>query len=199
MDEGRYILLNKIVSRLVKDSTITYDKGEGDDIVITPFPVMDGYLTKRWFSFNAVGSRMPSFKSYVEYTYGIKDNKEIDYLYSSYENIISNKLYDNTINENIYHDIFGEKVSNYMEKVLKYLVGDTYIKEMSDGTIMIKVPFSDSQFSRIRHFNVGFFIDYCKNNYGLTRKESEYLWGDYLNEMDYILKYEYGIKDPVYH
>jgi hypothetical protein len=84
-----------------------------------------------------------------------------------------------------------------MEKVLKYLVGDTYIKEMSDGTIMIKVPFSDSQFSRIRHFNVGFFIDYCKNNYGLTRKESEYLWGDYLNEMDYILKYDYGIKDPV--
>ena len=199
MDEGRYILLNKIVSRLVKDSTITYDKGEGDDIVITPFPVMDGYLTKRWFSFNAVGSRIPSFKSYVEYTYGIKDNREIDYLYSSYENIISGKLYGDTINENIYHDIFGEKVSNYMEKVLKYLVGDTYIKEMSDGTIMIKVPFSDSQFSRIRHFNVGFFIDYCKNNYGLTRKESEYLWGDYLNEMDYILKYEYGIKDPVYH
>jgi hypothetical protein len=199
MDEGRYILLNKIVSRLVKDSTITYDKGEGDDIVITPFPVMDGYLTKRWFGNNAVGSRMPSFKSYVEYTYGIKDNKEIDYLYSSYENIISGKLYGDTINENIYHDIFGEKVSNYMEKVLKYLVGDTYIKEMSDGTIMIKVPFSDSQFSRIRHFNVGFFIDYCKNNYGLTRKESEYLWGDYLNEMDYIVKYEYGIKDPVYH
>jgi hypothetical protein len=199
MDEGRYILLNKIVNRLVKDSTVTYDKGVGDDIVITPFPVMVGYLTKRWFGNNAVGSRMPSFKSYVEYTYGIKDNKEIDYLYSSYENIISNKLYDNTINENIYHDIFGEKVSNYMEKVLKYLVGDTYIKEMSDGTIMIKVPFSDSQFSRIRHFNVGFFIDYCKNNYGLTRKESEYLWGDYLNEMDYILKYEYGIKDPVYH
>jgi hypothetical protein len=199
MDEGRYILLNKIVSRLVKDSTITYDKGEGDDIVITPFPVMDGYLTKRWFSFNAVGSRIPSFKSYVEYTYGIKDNREIDYLYSSYENIISGKLYGDTINENIYHDIFGEKVSNYMEKVLKYLVGDTYIKEMSDGTIMIKVPFSDSQFSRIRHFNVGFFIDYCKNNYGLTRKESEYLWGDYLNEMDYIVKYEYGIKDPVYH
>jgi len=199
MDEGRYILLNKIVNRLVKDSTVTYDKGEGDDIVITPFPVMDGYLTKRWFSFNAVGSRIPSFKSYVEYTYGIKDNREIDYIYSSYENIISGKLYDDMINENIYHDIFGEKVSNYMEKVLKYLVGDTYIKEMSDGTIMIKVPFSDSQFSRIRHFNVGFFIDYCKNNYGLTRKESEYLWGDYLNEMDYILKYEYGIKDPVYH
>jgi hypothetical protein len=160
---------------------------------------MDGYLTKRWFGNNAVGSRMPSFKSYVEYTYGIKDNREIDYLYSSYENIISGKLYGDTINENIYHDIFGEKVSNYMEKVLKYLVGDTYIKEMSDGTIMIKVPFSDSQFSRIRHFNVGFFIDYCKNNYGLTRKESEYLWGDYLNEMDYIVKYEYGIKDPVYH
>jgi hypothetical protein len=199
MDEGRYILLNKIVNRLVMDSTVTYDKGEGDDIVITPFPVMDGYLTKRWFSFNAVGSRMPSFKSYVEYTYGIKDNKEIDYLYSSYENIISGKLYGDTINENIYHDIFGEKVSNYMDKVLRYLVADTYIMDDSSyGDVMISVPFSDFRYNRIRHFNPGFFIDYCKNTYGLTRKESEYLWGDYMNEIDSILKYEFGVKDPVY-
>jgi hypothetical protein len=199
MDEGRYILLNKIVNRLVMDSTVTYDKGEGDDIVITPFPVMDGYLTKRWFSFNAVGSRMPSFKSYVEYTYGIKDNKEIDYIYSSYENIISGKLYGDMINENIYHDIFGEKVSNYMDKVLKYLVSDTSIMDDSSyGDVMITVPFSDFRYNRIRHFNVGFFIDYCKDTYGLTRKESEYLWGDYMNEIDSILKYEFGVKDPVY-
>ena len=201
MDEGRYILLNKIVNRLVMDSTVTYDKYEGDNVVITPFPVMDGYLTKRWFrltNFNAVGSRMPSFKSYVEYTYGIKDNKEIDYIYSSYENIISGKLYGDMINENIYHDIFGEKVSNYMDKVLRYLVDDTIVKEMSDGEVMLMVPFTDSYFSRIRHFNVGFFIDYCMNNYGLTRKESEYLWGDYLNEMNGILRSEYGVSNPEY-
>jgi len=40
MDEGRYILLNKIVNRLVMDSTVTYDKYEGDNVVITPFRVM---------------------------------------------------------------------------------------------------------------------------------------------------------------
>lgn len=199
MDKGRHIFLEKVVNRLVKDSIITYDKYEGDTVVITPFPVMDGYLTKRWFGTNAVGSRMPSFKTYIEYTYGVTDTEEINYIYSYYESIISDKLDNDMITENIYHDIFGEKVSNYMEKVLKYLVDDTYIKEMSDGAIMIKVPFTDFQFSRIRHFNPGFFIDYCKDTYGLTRKESEYLWGDYLNEMDYILKYEYGIKDPVYH
>jgi hypothetical protein len=199
MDKGRHIFLEKVVNRLVKDSIITYDKYEGDTVVITPFPVMDGYLTKRWFGTNAVGSRMPSFKTYIEYTYGVTDTEEINYIYSYYESIISDKLDNDMITENIYHDIFGEKVSNYMEKVLKYLVSDTYIKEMSDGGTMIEVPFSDFQYSRIRHFNVGFFIDYCKNNYGLTRKESEYLWGDYLNEMDYIVKYEYGIKDPVYH
>jgi hypothetical protein len=142
---------------------------------------------------------MPSFKTYIEYTYGVTDTEEINYIYSYYESIISDKLDNDMITENIYHDIFGEKVSNYMEKVLKYLVSDTYIKEMSDGGTMIEVPFSDFQYSRIRHFNVGFFIDYCKDTYGLTRKESEYLWGDYLNEMDYILKYEFGIKDPVYH
>ena len=94
--------------------------------------------------------------------------------------------------------MFGEKVSNYMEKVLKYLVDDTIVKEMSDGEVMLMVPFTDSYFSRIRHFNVGFFIDYCMNNYGLTRKESEYLWGDYLNEMNGILRSEYGVSNPEY-
>ena len=198
MDKGRHIFLEKVVNRLVKDTIITYVMF-GDYVVITPFPVMDGYLTKRWFGTNAVGSRMPSFKTYIEYTYGVTDTEEINFIYSSYESIISDKLDNDMITENIYHDMFGEKVSNYMEKVLKYLVDDTYIKEMSDGGTMIEVPFSDFQYSRIRHFNVGFFIDYCKDTYGLTRKESEYFWGDYLNEMDYILKYEFGIKDPVYH
>jgi len=198
MDEGRYIFLEKVVNRLVKDTIITYDKYEGDNVVITPFRVMVGYLTKSWFGTNAVGSRMPSFKSYIEYTYGIKDNKEIDYLYSYYESIISDKLYGDTINENIYHDMFGEKVSNYMEKILKYLVDDTIVKEMSDGEVMLIVPFTDLSFSRIRHFNVGFFIDYCMNNYGLTRKESEYLWVDYLNEMNGILRSEYGVSNPEY-
>ena len=199
MGEGRYIFLEKVVNRLVKDTIITYDKYEGDNVVITPFPVMDGYLTKRWFGTNSVGSRIPSFKSYVEYTYGVTDTEEINFIYSSYESIISDKLYGDTINENIYHDMFGEKVSNYMGKVLKYLVDDTEISESFNGEIMISVPFSDFQFNRIRYFNVGFFIDYCMNTYGLNRKESEYLWGDYLNEMDYILKYEFGVNDPVHH
>ena len=198
MDEGRYILLNKIVNRLVMDSTVTYDKYEGDNVVITPFPVMDGYLTKRWFGNNAVGSRIPSFKSYIEYTYGIKDTEEINFIYSSYESIISDKLYGDTINENIYHDMFGEKVSNYMEKILKYLVADTSIMDDLEWDVMITVPFSDFRYNRIRHFNPGFFIDYCKNTYGLTRKESEYLWGDYMNEIDSILKYEFGVKDLEY-
>lgn len=112
---------------------------------------------------------------------------------------LMNRIVNRMINENIYHDIFGEKVSNYMDKVLKYLVADTSIMDDSSyGDVMISVPFSDFRYNRIRHFNPGFFIDYCKNTYGLTRKESEYLWGDYLNEIDYILKYEFGVKDPVY-
>jgi hypothetical protein len=102
------------------------------------------------------------------------------------------------INENIYRDIFGEKVSNYMGFILKNLVKGTIIEEGFNGDVMISVPFSDLQYNRIRHFNVGFFIDYCMSIYGLSIKESEYIWGDYLNEIDYILKYEFGIKDPVY-
>jgi hypothetical protein len=104
-----------------------------------------------------------------------------------------------SINENIYKDMGGDNFSNYMENVLKSLVGRTIIEEGFNGDVMISVPFSDFQYNRIRHFNVGFFIDYCMTIYGLSRKESEYIWGDYLNEIDFILKYEFGIKDPVYH
>jgi hypothetical protein len=87
----------------------------------------------------------------------------------------------------------------YLDKVIEFLVRDTKIEEGFNGDVMISVPFSDLQYNRIRHFNVGFFIDYCMTIYGLSRKESEYIWGDYLNEIDFILKYEFGIKDPVYH
>ena len=199
MDKGRHIFLEKVVNRLVKDTIITYDKYEGDDVVITPFPSVDGYFTKFWFTRKSIGSRMPSFKSYIEYTYGVTDTEEINYIYSSYESIISDKLFNDTINENIYHDMFGERVSNYMEKVLKYLVADTSIMDDSSyGDVMITVPFSDFRYNRIRHFNAGFFIDYCKDTYGLTRKESEYLWGDYLNEINGILRSEYGVRDPEY-
>ena len=199
MDKGRHIFLEKVVNRLVKDTIITYDKYEGDDVVITPFPSVDGYFTKFWFTRKSIGSRMPSFKSYIEYTYGVTDTEEINVIYSNYESIISDKLFNGMITENIYHDMFGERVSNYMEKVLKYLVDDTYIEEMSGlRKVMIRVPFSGLQYSRIRHFNVGFFIDYCMGTYGLTRKESEYLWGDYLNEINGILRSEYGVRDPEY-
>lgn len=199
MDKGRHIFLEKVVNRLVKDTIITYDKYEGDDVVITPFPSVDGYFTKFWFTRKSIGSRIPSFKSYIEYTYGVTDTEEINVIYSNYESIISDKLFNGMITENIYHDMFGERVSNYMEKVLKYLVDDTYIEEMSGlRKVMIRVPFSGLQYSRIRHFNVGFFIDYCMGTYGLTRKESEYLWGDYLNEINGILRSEYGVRDPEY-
>lgn len=121
------------------------------------------------------------------------------YLYDMKIIITESQIKRLSINENIYKDMGGDNFSNYMENVLKNLVGKTIIEEGYNGDVMISVPFSDLQYNRIRHFNVGFFIDYCKITYGLSRKESEYIWGDYLNEIDYILKYEFGIKDPVYH
>lgn len=90
-------------------------------------------------------------------------------------------------------------IKKYYDIVLEYLIRDTIIEEGFNGDVMISVPFSDFQYNRIRHFSVRLFIDYCNNVYGLTREESEYIWWDYLKEIDRILKYEFGIKDPVYH
>ena len=199
--EGKVkILLDRILDFFIKDTKVYYDETSDnnycDVVVISPIGE-DCIGDWIYFDYSQIDSICQSYTL---------DEDETIYIWDKYKFIVLDmaakeirKHRGENINENIYHDMFGEKVSNYMEKVLKYLVDDTEISESFNGEIMISVPFSDFQFNRIRYFNVGFFIDYCMNTYGLNRKESEYLWGDYLNEMDYILKYEFGVMDPVYH
>ncbi len=199
--EGKVkILLDRILDFFIKDTKVYYDETSDnnycDVVVISPIGE-DCIGDWIYFDYSQIDSICQSYTL---------DEDETIYIWDKYKFIVLDmaakeirKHRGENINENIYHDMFGEKISNYMEKVLKYLVNDTEISESFNGEIMISVPFSDFQFNRIRYFNVGFFIDYCMNTYGLNRKESEYLWGDYLNEMDYILKYEFGVNDPVHH
>jgi hypothetical protein len=194
------ILLDRILDFFIKDTKVYYDETSDnnycDVVVISPIGE-DCIGDWIYFDYSQIDSICQSYTL---------DEDETIYIWDKYKFIVLDmaakeirKHRGENINENIYYDMFGEKVSNYMGKVLKYLVDDTEISESFNGEIMISVPFSDFQFNRIRYFNVGFFIDYCMNTYGLNRKESEYLWGDYLNEMDYILKYEFGVNDPVHH
>ena len=193
------ILLDRILDFFIKDTKVYYDETSDnnycDVVVISPIGE-DCIGDWIYFDYSQIDSICQSYTL---------DEDETIYIWDKYKFIVLDmaakeirKHRGENINENIYHDMFGEKVSNYMEKVLKYLVDDTTVKEMSDGEVMLMVPFTDSSFSRIRHFNVEFFIDYCINNYGLTRKESEYLWGDYLNEINGILRSEYGVSNPEY-
>ena len=199
--EGKVkILLDRIVDFFLRDTKVYYDETTDNNYcnVIVTSPIGEDCIGDwLYYDYSQIDAICQAYTLDEDETIYVWDNYKLFVLDMASKEIRKHR--GENINENIYHDMFGEKISNYMEKVLKYLVDDTEISESFNGETMISVPFSDFQFSRIRHFNVGFFIDYCMGTYGLTRKESEYLWGDYLNEINYILKYEFGIKDPVHH
>lgn len=91
-----------------------------------------------------------------------------------------------------------EKLRKYLGRVLKLLVEDTIITMDDEGVISIKTPFEYGEYSRIRYFDVWIFVEYCKDMYGLTREESIILWGEYMNEINQILKFVWGVSQPEY-
>lgn len=200
--EGKVkILLDRIINFFLDDTKVYYDETTDNNYcqVIVTSPIGEDCIGDwLYFDYSQIDAICQDYALDEDETIYVWDNYKLIVLDMASKEIRKHR--GENINENIYHDMFGERVSNYMEKVLKYLVADTYIMDDSSyGDVMITVPFSDFRYNRIRHFNVGFFIDYCMGTYGLTRKESEYLWGDYLNEINYILKYEFGVMDPVHH
>lgn len=133
------------------------------------------------------------FELYCRDVFGLT-GEEIEYVWSLYRDKVISKVYSGKIiNENV-------KFKNYLNTILSLLVDDTIIESsVSVGRwINIEVPFSEQQYSRIRFFDSYEFVKYCKDVYGLTEREADELWVDYMNEINQILINEWGIKDPVY-
>jgi hypothetical protein len=134
------------------------------------------------------------FELYCKDVYGLT-GEEIEYVWSLYRDKVISKVYSGKIiNENV-------KLKNYLNTILSLLVDDTIIESYSDRRykwISIGVPFSEDTFSRIRFFDSYDFVKYCKDVYGLTERECDDLWIDYIYEINQILINEWGIMDPVY-
>ena len=64
----------------------------------------------------------------------------------------------------------------YLDKVIEYLVRDTEI-DYGNGNITTPFPFPFS--SSLLLFLSSSFSSYCKEVYGLTDQEIEYVWKEY--------------------
>jgi hypothetical protein len=199
--------LDKIVSYLIEDTSYEKDYLFNENgFIVIKFPHVRGFNRYDFEEIEEMGKRSYYMSDdvfdYLYDNYGLVDSESL-YVMDTYIKILCEKILDefkyNTINENIHHDMFGKKISGYMEKILKYLVDDTsFVEDKFFNNPMISVPFSNLQYTRIRYFFRQEFYNYCMNTYGLTKDESIMLWEDYSNEINYILKYEYGVSDPVY-
>lgn len=83
----------------------------------------------------------------------------------------------------------------YIDKVLEFYVRGTKIEDIGYGRKKIIFPTSQSfilptedELLILGNFIPYFFYDYCKNMYGLTEDEINYMW----------VKYEDIIRDKVY-
>ena len=134
------------------------------------------------------------FSDYCNKHYGTT-SEEFDVVWEKYSKIMFDKFpkRDRLIKES------NDRRKNYLDKVLEFILSDTYITSHNWNWVNIEVPFIDLQYSRMRHFDLFNFVNYCRDNYGLTKDESYSVWEDYINEINQTLINEWGVQDPIYH
>lgn len=93
----------------------------------------------------------------------------------------------------------NERQIKFLDKLLKILVDETIVEEGTFYEINIIVPFTFLRYNRPRYFDKYDFCSYCKEQYGLTREECDYIYPDYILEINDILISEWGVRDPLYH
>jgi hypothetical protein len=118
--------------------------------------------------------------------YGLTED-ESQYIWEQYRNVIRN----NTITESINESVDRMSRKDYLEKILQFLVDDTFI----DFDRYVWVPpfiypqhnFSFTSFPSSISFNT-----HIKDNYGLTKNEIKNLWGLYKTTIiNKLSKYRY--------
>jgi hypothetical protein len=112
------------------------------------------------------------FSEYCRDNYGLTEN-EIDYVWKEYRNIINEKMENsNSINESM-----GRK-SDYLNNIVGYIVDDTII---DFDVNQMRFPFYSQLYPLLvpRLSPTTSFSEYCRDNYGLTDEEIDYVWKEY--------------------
>lgn len=199
-------LLDRVVEVLLDETSIEYLEDEKSYKIYSPWisDTVHKYVTRYYFE-NRI-NRLPDdvFMEYVNKHFGVGDYgqylTESTYVWLRYVNRVLMLL--DTMEYKYLDESYNPKNKTYLDKVLEYIIDDTEIEPYSKWSskwIKISVPFTHLEYSRIMHFDREDFFDYCRDAYGLTKDESYSVWEDYINEINQILKNDWGISDPIYH
>ena len=184
---SRVDYLNKIVEYLVDDTIINFNENK------IRLPFLPSRLTPNLSSIFPTTILTPlyplfsvrvhhMFSEYCKDTYGLTDD-DIKYVWKEYRNIILDKINNK---ESINESTGRISREDYVDKILDILVEDTILdfKQLKlhfPFTLSPSLPlrFHPSFFSSL--ISTSLFSKYCKDNYGLTDEEIDYVWNEYKN------------------
>ena len=205
------MVIDKIVNFMLEDTQYKIKTIKDEFVVRIVYPFSREIYTEEWGGIDYYLTYMRDYPlsgikvNYISNQYGITDtslileifNRYIKILFTNLKKELESKMENDSLNESI-----NDRRKNYLDKVLEYILSDTQIEPhpmWPSDWLNISVPFTSLVYSRIIHFDREDFFTYCRDTYGLTKFETYGMWEDYVDEVNQILKNDWGISDPVYH
>ena len=205
------MVIDKIVNFMLEDTQYKIKTIKDEFVVRIVYPFSREIYTEEWGGIDYYLTYMRDYPlsgikvNYISNQYGITDtslileifNRYIKILFTKFKKELETKMENDSLNESI-----NDRRKNYLDKVLEYILSDTQIEPhpmWPSDWLNISVPFTSLVYSRIIHFDREDFFTYCRDTYGLTKFETYGMWEDYVDEVNQILKNDWGISDPVYH
>lgn len=188
-DDRRKNFLDKVVDFLVKDTKVDYEDRE----IFFPFTLKKSLRqnTDNATSFHKIlfhkDSIIPlgGFMEYIEEMYGITDIKDVSYVWGKYKDVMRYIVFGNDpTNEPIYES--EDKRKGYLNKIIVLLVTGTIIDWKEERVRFPFLPeynfaFFQYPFTTLGKVPTHLFTEYCKEQYGLTEDEVEYVWKFYVD------------------
>jgi hypothetical protein len=199
-DDKKQEYLNKVVNWLVRDTIIDCVWEEGT--VRFPYLPVNFTLSQLLNHKNTFFGKTPTY-AFTEYcdTYGLTKD-EIDYVWKIYVDIIWDKYNkESEINDYNLMNESDDKKQEYLNKVVDWLVRDTEIGDgywfsppyYYPGSTAGRTGFRtvyEHTFGLLKNTSYSgldtqliYFNNYCKNNYGLTEDEIDYVWKEYMGKL----------------
>ena len=209
ISKGEY--LDKIVDYLVDDTMVD----QKNKVWYPPFPTDHAKPTFNHFyglipmtdhlelKFLIGNSYVRNFFNYCKDTYGLTDDVEIRKVWKRYLKVLTPIINGfsiingiPTMNESV------DRKNDYLNKVVEYLIDDTIIDIKGNR---MRYPFLPPPEGNDPHslaflstpYPFPFFSKYCKDNYGLTDEEIDYLLEKYIEILKYKIENMGSINESV--
>jgi len=175
--------LDKIVNQLMGETIINWEeKG-------ISYP----HLRSCWYYINDPTPHLTLFTNYITNLYGLT-KEEANYIWEKYNDSIIHKIDNNR--EKLGRWRGGEALNestgkNFLDNIINKLVGETKLGEKMVFFGDMRAPFN--HFPAIR--STEYFIRHCKDYYGLTENEIDYVWKQYKQIIEYKIKSQTSLNE----